>query len=152
MKTWVLRAAAIGALILILRAALGFATVHWPTQAYLVPPVCLFLLLTTIGWWGTADGRADRPTQLDLETGSDLTIPWLKTAAAAGFGSGLVAWILDRMPGLYLGDYGIVEELTGNAAFLTLLILTPALLGVAVGRMLAGRRRRTTSDLRSARR
>ncbi|MFQ6396051.1 B-4DMT family transporter [Nocardia sp. KC 131] len=140
MNAWVLRAAVLGALVVVLRAVLGFAMVYWPTNGAWMRILALVVLLGAIGFWGLLDGRKDRAAHPDPERGSDLTILWLKAAVAGGVGSGLVAWILDRAPRFDLGDNGLLFELTASAAFIVLLIFMPALLGVAIGRMLAGRK------------
>lgn len=139
MNAWVLRATVLGALIVLLRTVLGFAMVYWPTQGSWMRWLCLLVLVGAIGFWGVLDGRTDRETHPDPERGSDLTMLWLKTAGAGALGSGLVAWILDFLPKFDLGDYGLLVELTANAAFFVLLIFLPGMIGIGVGRMLAGR-------------
>ncbi|MEU7629411.1 B-4DMT family transporter [Nocardia sp. NPDC049220] len=139
MNGWVLRAVVLGALVVALRAALGFAMVYWPTHGAWMRIVCLIVLVATIVSWGVLDGRANRVTGSRLEHGSDLTLLWLKAAVAGGVGSGLGAWVLDWAPRFDLGDNGLLFELTASASFIILLIFVPALVGVGTGRMLAGR-------------
>ncbi|MFE3733053.1 hypothetical protein ACFXN1_51775, partial [Nocardia sp. NPDC059154] len=52
---------------------------------------------------------------------------------------GLAAWILDFIPGFDLGHQGLVFNITSAASFIVLLIFIPGVLGVALGRWLAGR-------------
>ncbi|WP_405165381.1 B-4DMT family transporter [Nocardia sp. NBC_01499] len=139
MNAWVLRAVVLGALVVVLRAALGFAMVNWPTHGVWMRVFCLVVLVVAVLYWGVLDGRKDRSDQPDPERGTDLTLLWLKAAAAGGLGSGLVAWIIDWLPKFDLGDNGILFELTAGAAFIVLLIFIPALIGVGVGRLLADR-------------
>ncbi|MFE7800266.1 B-4DMT family transporter [Nocardia sp. NPDC057440] len=140
MIAWVVRATLLGALVVVLRTVLGFAMVYWPTQGGWMRMLALVGLLGVVVFWGVLDGRKDRVAHPDPERGSDLTILWLKAAVAGGLGSGLVAWILDWLPRFDLGDNGLLFELTASASFIILLIFVPALLGVAIGRALAGRR------------
>ncbi|MFD0361102.1 B-4DMT family transporter [Nocardia sp. GCM10030253] len=139
MNAWVLRATVLGALVVVLRTVLGFAMVYWPTHGGWMRMLALVVLLGVIVCWGVLDGRKDRAAHPDPERGSDLTILWLKAGVAGGLGSSLVAWILDWLPRFDLGDNGLLFELTASASFIVLLIFVPALLGVAIGRMLAGR-------------
>ncbi|WP_082392749.1 B-4DMT family transporter [Nocardia arizonensis] len=140
MISWVLRAVALGALVVGLRTALGFAMVYWPTQGAWMRLLCLVVLLAVIVAWGVLDGRRDRIAHPDPERGTDLTIMWLEAAVVASVGSGAVAWILDFLPKFDLGDNGLLFELTAGASFIILLIFIPALIGVGIGRMLAGRK------------
>ncbi|WP_239004172.1 B-4DMT family transporter [Nocardia panacis] len=145
MNAWVLRAIALGALVVLLRAALGFAMVYWPTNGPWMRALCLVVLLAAILLWGLFDGRKDRALHIDPEHGSDLTMRWLKAAIAAGLGSGLIAWLLDFVPRLDLGDNGLLFELTAAASSIVLIIFLPALLGVALGRWIAGRKNGTSA-------
>ncbi|MBH0774921.1 B-4DMT family transporter [Nocardia bovistercoris] len=140
MISWVLRAVALGALVVGLRTALGFGMVHWPTHGAWMRLLCLVVLLAAVLAWGVLDGRRDRIAHGDPERGADLTILWLKAAVAGGLGSGAVAWILDFLPKIDLGDNGLLFELTAGASFIILLIFIPALIGVGIGRRLAGRK------------
>ncbi|WP_225727394.1 MULTISPECIES: B-4DMT family transporter [unclassified Nocardia] len=140
MNAWVLRAVGLGALVVVLRAVLGFAMVYWPTHGAWMRVLCLILLLAAVVYWGILDGRRDRAVHVDPEHGSDLTILWLKAAVGAGLGSGLVAWLLDFLPRFDLGDNGLLFELTASASAIILVVFLPALLGVAIGRWVAGRK------------
>ncbi|MFG1794984.1 B-4DMT family transporter [Nocardia sp. NPDC049149] len=139
MNAWVLRAIVLGALVVFLRAVLGFTMVYWPTHGAWMRVLALLVLVAAILYWGFLDGRADRTAQPDPERGSDLTLLWLKAAAAAGVGSGLGAWLIDWLPRFDLGDNGLLFELTASAAFIVLLIFIPALIGVGIGRGLTDR-------------
>ncbi|MGY4099189.1 B-4DMT family transporter [Nocardia sp. R16R-3T] len=140
MNGWVVRAIGLGALVVFLRALLGFAMVYRPTQGSWMRPLCLVVLLAAVVLWGVLDGRKDREVHPDPEHGSDLTILWLKTAAAAGLGSGAVSWLLDWLPRFDLGDNGLLFELTAGASFIVLLVFIPGLIGVGIGRIIADRR------------
>ncbi|MFE7800265.1 B-4DMT family transporter [Nocardia sp. NPDC057440] len=137
MNAWVLRAMALGALVVFLRTMLGFAMVNWPTWGVLMRLFCLIVLVSAVLYWGVLDGR--RSARPDPERGTDPALVWLEAAAAAGLGSGLGAWMLDWIPKFDLGDNGLLFELTAAASFIVLLIFIPALIGVGVGRALSAR-------------
>lgn len=139
MTAWVMRAIALGALTVALRTALGFAMTYWPTYGVWFRLLCLAVLIGSALTWGLLDGRRDRRINPDPEHGSDLTILWLQAAVAGGLGSGLLAWALDFLPAVDLGDSGLLFEATAAAAFIVLLIFIPALIGAAVGRRLVDR-------------
>ncbi|WP_040867606.1 B-4DMT family transporter [Nocardia exalbida] len=139
MNAWVLRAIVLGALVVVLRAALGFAMVYWPTHGSWMRALALIVLVAAALYWGFLDGRKDRAAQPDPDRGTDLTLLWLKAAVVAGVGSGLAAWLLDWLPKFDLGDNGLLFELTAAAAFIVLLIFIFALIGVGIGRALADR-------------
>ncbi|MFC8530478.1 B-4DMT family transporter [Nocardia sp. NPDC057227] len=141
MNTWVLRAVVLGALVVFLRAVLGFAMVNWPTHGGVLRLLCLLVLLAAVVAWGVLDGRADRARIERGGEGADLTMRWLRAALAGGIGSGLVSWILDLLPRFDLGDNGLLFELTAGAAFIVLLIFVPALIGGAIGRRAGGGRK-----------
>ncbi|WP_328403125.1 B-4DMT family transporter [Nocardia sp. NBC_00403] len=139
MNAWVVRAIALGALVVFLRTVLGFAMVNWPTWGVLMRLFCLIVPVATVLYWGVLDGRMGRSAQPDPERGTDPALVWLEAAAAAGLGSGLGAWMLDRLPKFDLGDNGLLFELTAAASFIVLLIFIPALIGVGAGRALSAR-------------
>ncbi|HLS75241.1 MAG TPA: B-4DMT family transporter [Nocardia sp.] len=139
MIAWMVRGLLLGALIVALRVALGFAMANWPTNGVWFRLLCLLVLLGAVVAWGMLDGRRDREAHPDPERGSDLTIRWLQAAALGGIGSSAVCWLLDFLPGFDLGDNGMLFELTACSAFFLLLIFVPGLAGIGLGRMLAGR-------------
>lgn len=140
MNAWIVRGLLLGALVAALRVALGFAMANWPTHGVWFRLLCLVVLLGAVVSWGALDGRRDRETHPDPERGSDLTIRWLQAAALGGIGGSLICWLLDFLPGFDLGDNGLLFEATACSAFFLLLIFVPGLVGVGVGRMLAGRK------------
>ncbi|MEV6768990.1 B-4DMT family transporter [Nocardia sp. NPDC051030] len=142
MNAWVLRAVGLGALTVVLRTLLGFAMVQWPTNGSYMRIFCLIVLVAAVLAWGFLDGRADRRKNAEPENGADLTMVWLKAGLAGGLGAGLVAWLLDFLPKFDLGDNGLLFEITSGASFIILLIFIPGMIGVTIGRFLAGRERK----------
>lgn len=151
MTAWLLRASALGGLAVVLRVLLGFAMGYIPTYGLWLRLLCLVVLIGAAVAWGLADGRADRRAEPDPERGTDLTIRWLQAAVAGGIGSGLLSWALDFLPGIDLGEGGLLFEATAAAAFIVLLIFVPALIGVAIGRRLASRENDRSADAGSLR-
>ncbi|MGX1806980.1 B-4DMT family transporter [Nocardia sp. NPDC055321] len=139
MNAWVLRAVALGALTVVLRTVLGLAMINWPTNGAWMRMLCLIVLLAAVVGWGVLDGRADRRANPDPERGTDLTMRWLKAGVVGGIGAGVVAWILDFVPKFDLGDNGLLFEVSSGASFIILLIFIPGVIGVTIGRYLAGR-------------
>ncbi|MEC3918177.1 B-4DMT family transporter [Nocardia sp. CDC160] len=143
MNAWVLRAVGLGALTVVLETLLGFGMMSWPTAGAWMRILCLIVLVGAVLAWGFLDGRADRQAHPDPEHGSDLTMRWLKAAIAGGLGAGLVSWILDFIPKFDLGDQGLLFNITSGAAWIILLIFIPSMLGVAIGRWLTGREKKS---------
>ncbi len=123
MTAWVLRAAVLGALVVAFRVVLGLAMAFWPTYGSFWRAACLLAIIVVVVAWGVRDGR----------TGDDgLTVRWLAVGFGAGLASSAVCWVLDQVPGIELGDAGILYELTSAASFILLLIFLPAMAGVAL--------------------
>lgn len=139
MNAWVLRAVALGGLVVVARVLLGFVMTVWPTHSSPIRLLLFVIVLLATAWWGLIDGRQDRETYPDPDHGMDLTVLWLKAAAVAGLGSGALAWILGRLPVVDVGGNSLFFELTSGAAFIVLAIFLPAMFGIAVGRFLARR-------------
>ncbi|MGV9676730.1 B-4DMT family transporter [Nocardia sp. NPDC003482] len=140
MNSWVLRAAVLGALTVVLRILLGFGMIQSPTHGAWMRTLCLIVLIAAALLWGLADGRGDRRAHPDPDHGgADLTMRWLKAGVVGGLGSGLVSWVLDYVPKFDLGGNGLLFELTAGASFIVLMIFIPAMAGVALGRFLVGR-------------
>ncbi|MFF5032444.1 B-4DMT family transporter [Nocardia salmonicida] len=124
MTAWVLRATVLGALVVALRVLLGLAMGSWPTYGIFWRALCLAAVIAVVVVWGLRDARA----------GADsLTVRWLAAGFGAGLASSAVCWVLDQVPGIELGDAGLLYELTSAASFILLLIFLPAMVGVAFG-------------------
>lgn len=146
MTAWLLRALALGGLAVVLRVLLGFAMGFIPTYGIWLRLLCLVILIGAAVAWGLHDGRADRRTHANPEHGADLTILWLQAGVLGGILCGLVSWVLDFVPGVDLGDAGLLFEATAASAFIVLLIFVPALIGVGVGRRLAKKEQRRPAN------
>ncbi|MGY0500123.1 B-4DMT family transporter [Nocardia sp. FBN12] len=137
MTAWVLRATVLGALVVACRVLLdGFAMVSWPTYGTFWRAACLLVIIAAAVTWGVRDGR----------TGDDgLIVRWLAAGLGAGLASSAVCWALDQIPGIELGDAGILYELTSAASFIMLLVFLPAMVGVAFGHSRARRSSETAA-------
>ncbi|MFD3508394.1 B-4DMT family transporter [Nocardia sp. NPDC058666] len=124
MTAWVLRAAVLAAVVTTLRVLLGFVMDSWPTHGTFWRAGCLLVIVAVVVAWGVRDGRS----------GADgLTVRWLVVGFVAGIVSSAVCWMLDQVPGIELGDAGLLYELTSAASFILLLVFLPAMVGVAFG-------------------
>lgn len=124
MSAWLLRAVVMAVVHAAVQVALASVEVHYPTDLSLVRPIVLALLIGAAALWGALDGWSRRP-----EGGRT----WFIAALVAGPVSGVLA-VIGR--GTLVDQTGISalwSALTGGAAFVALLILLPAALGLLVG-------------------
>jgi hypothetical protein len=140
MSAWVLRAAALGGFIVLIRFLLEQATQQWPTQSSPLRLALFVVVLAAALCWGWADGRRDRVAYPNPDDGEDLTILWLEAAVAAGLAGGLAAWLIALIPGVEMGGNSLFFELTSGAAFVVLILFLPATLGVGLARRAIERR------------
>ncbi|QXQ15452.1 B-4DMT family transporter [Skermania piniformis] len=134
MVTWLFRGVVLAAVNVAARVLVGFASAATPTQGWLFRWAGLAVVVLAALVWGLLDGRRDRPDQ---------ALRWVQSGAAAAVIAGVVAWLLDRLPGFYLGDNQLIFELTSGAAWTLLLVVIPAMVGVALGGRFARTPRRT---------
>lgn len=101
-----------------------------PEQGSWLRLAALALLVLVALVWGTRDGaRADR-------TEDDLPARWLKAGLATGPVAAFAAWLVRTLAVDATGLESLWGQLTGGAAFTALLVLVPAVVGVALGRWL----------------
>jgi hypothetical protein len=142
MNAWVLRGLVLAAVQVVIRTLLGFAIAQWPLQGSFLRWGMFLLVVIAALAWGFVDGRSDREAHPDPDDGDDLTMLWLKAGLLGAVVAGAVAWVVGKLPHFDLGDQGIFFELTSGAAWTTLLIFVPAMIGIAIGWYVVGRRRR----------
>lgn len=143
MNGWLVRGIGFALVVVIVRAVLGFAISTWPLHGSLLRILALVFVILVSVLVGFLDGRRDRLKYPDPERGTDLTILYLKAAVLGGLVAGALAWIIDQVPTFDLGDNALFFEMTSGAAFVVLLIFLPGMLGVTIGRWLAGRKNGT---------
>jgi hypothetical protein len=142
MNAWVLRGLVLAAVHVVVRTLLGFAIAQWPLQGSLFRWGMFLLVVIAALAWGFVDGRSDREAHPDPDDGDDLTMLWLKAGLLGAIVAGVVSWVVGRFPHFDLGDQSIFFELTSGAAWTTLLIFVPAMIGIAIGWFVVGRRSR----------
>jgi hypothetical protein len=134
MNGWMVRAVALGGLVVVARLLLGYAMLARPTNSGWLRPVLFAVVLLTAVLWGLVDGRRDRARSSSSDPGVDSTRAWLVSSVAAGVGSGVASWLLDFVPTVHMGDNPLFFELTSGAAFIVLILFLPGTLGVTLGR------------------
>jgi hypothetical protein len=133
MSNWMLRGLVYAGAMVAVRLIQGTLINAFQTQAALISLVLLLLFVIGVVIWGSLDGRADARDNPDPDRRQDLAMTWLLAGLAAGVLSGAVCWLLALFyKGLYTGS--LINELTTFAAFTTLLVFVPAIIGVTVGR------------------
>ncbi|TSD94632.1 hypothetical protein FOS14_20200 [Skermania sp. ID1734] len=138
MNLWLLRGLCLAAVHVVVRVIVGLLIIKWPLHGDVVRWVSLVVVLAIALIWGLFDGRRDRRANPEAEDGADLTMLWLKAGIVGALVAGIVCWILDLV-GIDVSSNGLFFEITSGAAWTTLIIFVPAMLGVAIGRLLANR-------------
>lgn len=95
-----------------------------PSSGSVLDPVVLALLVGVSGLWGGLDGWLRRPRR---------GMSWFYGALLAGVLAGLLTVIAKAVFVDQTGIWALGPALTGDAAFIALLIMLPAGLGIAVG-------------------
>lgn len=95
-----------------------------PTSGSVLDPVVLALLVGVSGLWGGVDGWLRRPRR---------GMTWFYGALVAGVLAGLLSVIARAAFVDQTGMWALWPALTGDAAFIALLVMLPAGLGIAVG-------------------
>lgn len=139
MSNWLLRGIVFAAGMVLVRIVQGALINTWETKALLISIVLLAIFVLGGLVWGYFDGKADAEAHLDPDRRDDLAMTWLLAGLVAGVVSGAVSWFI----GLFykqLYVQGLLNEISTFAAFTALLLFVPAIIGVAIGRMLTDRK------------
>ncbi|NLU81265.1 B-4DMT family transporter [Rhodococcus sp. HNM0569] len=147
MNAWVVRGLGMALIHVVVRTVLGMAVLQWPLHGSGMRMFALVVVLAAAAVWGWRDARGDRAANPDPEHGADLTMRWLAAAVLGGVVAGLACWILDLLPGLHVTQNGLFFEITSGAAFTILAIFVPAVVAIAVTRILLTRAARKRGDL-----
>ncbi|WP_278313003.1 B-4DMT family transporter [Lolliginicoccus levis] len=145
MNLWLIRGLILAAVVVFVRAVLGYGIYAWPesgsTQRYIAILVVMIAALA----WPFFDGYADAKEFEDEEDRADLTLLWLKSAGVAGVVSGFVSWLLwFILPGI--GSGNLIIEVTIGAGFMLLMLSIPAQIGILLGRVFGSRARRRSTE------
>jgi hypothetical protein len=133
MSTWMLRGAALAAVMVVVRLLQGTMINAWQEWAGLISVVLLLLFIICAAVWGVIDGRADATANPDPDRRQDLAMTWLLAGLVAGILSGVVSWLISLVyKGLYTG--GLINEVTTFAAFTALVVFLSGIVGVTLGR------------------
>ncbi len=149
MTGWVVRGIGMGLINVGVRILLGVAVTQWPLHGSQLRWLGLATVLVAVIVWAGLDGVRDRRANPDPDHSADLTMVWLKAAALAGLGAGLVTWIVQMVVDFSVGQNSLFFELTSGAAFTILLIFIPATIAAFLGRLLVGKeakRKLATAD------
>ncbi|MCI4676146.1 B-4DMT family transporter [Candidatus Mycolicibacterium alkanivorans] len=140
MSTRLLRGLAFAAGMVIVRLVQGTLINQYPTKAGMISLVLVVLFGIAAFVWGLLDGRADANANPDPDRRRDLAMRWLLAGLVAGVVAGAVAWAISLF---YQNVYveGLISEVTTFAAFTALVVFTPAIAAVAIGRWMVDRGR-----------
>ncbi|KQR98685.1 hypothetical protein ASG12_09800 [Williamsia sp. Leaf354] len=141
MVAWLLRGVSMSVVHVVARVLLGLAIVHAPLQGTYWKTIAVAVVVLIAIIWGGVDGIADGRAHDDPEDYDDLTIRWLKAGLFTGVVSAIVSWALSNYLVAGMGQNSIFVELFAGGSFTTLLVFLAALVGAALGRLLARRQR-----------
>ncbi|WP_149359809.1 B-4DMT family transporter [Lolliginicoccus suaedae] len=145
MNLWLIRGLMLAAVVVFVRAVLGYGIYAWPESGSTQRSIALIVVLIAALVWPFFDGYADAKEFEDEEDRGDLTLLWLKSAAATGVISGVASWLLYFViPGI--GSGNLLIEVTIGAGFLLLILSIPAQIGILLGRFFGDRARRRSTE------
>jgi hypothetical protein len=124
MRSWLLRGAAMAVVYAVVETVLAKVQVNHPDAGSVLDPVVIALLVGASGLWGGIDGWLRRPNR---------GMHWLYAGLVGGVLAGVLSVIGRAAFVDQTGVSALGTALTGDAAFVALLIMVPAGLGIAVG-------------------
>lgn len=146
---WLTRGAVFAVLMVLIRVVQGLAISVWETHGTAINIVLVLVFIAAVTAWAITDGRGDAQRNPDPDRRDDLAMWWLLAGIFAGVVSGLAVWLISLFNnGIYAA--GILAELTTTAAFVSLLVFAPAMVGVFVGRLLVDRKEKEHAALQQS--
>ncbi|WP_211196726.1 B-4DMT family transporter [Mycobacteroides salmoniphilum] len=146
---WLTRGAVFAVLMVLIRVVQGLAISVWETHSTVINIVLVLVFVASVMAWAITDGRGDARRNPDPDRRDDLAMWWLLGGIFAGVVSGLVVWLISLFnDGIYAAS--ILAELTTTAAFVSLLVFAPAMVGVFVGRLLVDRKEKEHAALQQS--
>lgn len=140
------RGVALGGAHVIVRCALGVAVSTWPLHSELLRNAAVALLVVLAVIWGLVGGGPSKDAHAEgFESAGSQIWSWTGAGLIGGVFSGVLIALLMSSPRFDLDGAGILFELTSGIAWTFLLILLPAMVGVAI----ANRWRRLVWDRRN---
>lgn len=127
---WLLRAVVLVPVHAGTSVGVGLLAAANPEQGSWMRLVALGLLVGVALVWGAWDGAHE------ARAADDLSARWLKAGLAAGPVAAVAAWLVRALAVDATGLESLWGQLTGGASFTALLVLVPAVVGVALGRWL----------------
>ncbi|MFD6197983.1 B-4DMT family transporter [Mycobacteriaceae bacterium NPDC060252] len=146
---WLTRGAVFAVLMVLIRVVQGLAISVWENHGTAINIVLVLVFVGAVTAWAITDGRGDAQRNPDPDRRDDLAMWWLLSGIVAGVVSGLAVWLISLFNnGIYAA--GILAELTTTAAFVSLLVFAPAMVGVFVGRLLVDRKEKEHAALQQS--
>jgi hypothetical protein len=124
MQPWLVRGVAMAVVYAAAETVLAEIQVDHPTGGSVLDPVLLALLVGVSGLWAGVDGWLRRPRR---------GMNWFYAGLIGGLLAGVLSVIARGVFVDQTGVWALAPALTGDAAFIALLIMLPAGLGIAVG-------------------
>jgi hypothetical protein len=128
MRPWLTRGCVMAVLYAAAETLLAAVQVDHPTSGSVLDPIVLAVLVGVSGLWAGVDGWLRKPRR---------GMNWFYGGLIGGVLAGLLSVIAKALFVDQTGVWALGPALTGDAAFIALLIMVPAGLGVAVGGRLA---------------
>ncbi|GAB3442490.1 B-4DMT family transporter [Actinophytocola sediminis] len=139
MRTWLLRGAVLAVVHAVAETVRTDFGVHNPTSRTFFEAITLGVLVGVAAVWGATDTWRDVPDRGRM---------WLGAALVAGW-AGAVLGVVGKAS--FVDQSGVADlgaAVTGGAAFVALLVLVPAGVGMLAGRWI-GRSRQPADDARA---
>jgi hypothetical protein len=124
MRPWLVRGLVTGVIYAAAETMLAAVQVDHPNSGSVLDPIVLAVLVGVSGTWGGVDGWLRRPRR---------GMQWFYAGLVGGVLAGLLSVLARAVFVDQTGIWALGPALTGDAAFIALLIMVPAGLGIAVG-------------------
>jgi hypothetical protein len=128
MRPWLTRGCVMAVLYAAAETLLAAVQVNHPNSGAVLDPIVLAVLVGVSGLWAGVDGWLRKPRR---------GMNWFYGGLIGGVLAGLLSVIAKALFVDQTGVWALGPALTGDAAFIALLIMVPAGLGIAVGGRLA---------------
>lgn len=124
MRPWLTRGCVMAVLYAAAETLLAAVQVNHPNSGSVLDPIVLAVLVGVSGLWAGVDGWQRKPRR---------GMNWFYGGLIGGVLAGLLSVIAKALFVDQTGVWALGPALTGDAAFIALLIMVPAGLGIAVG-------------------
>jgi hypothetical protein len=124
MQPWLVRGCAMAVIYAAAETLLAELQVSHPDSGSVLDPIVLAVLVGVSGMWAGVDGWLRKPRR---------GMNWFYGALVGGVLAGLLSVVAKALFVDQTGVWALWPALTGDAAFIALLIMVPAGLGIAVG-------------------